>query len=161
MGSTFFFASHAAWESQFAISDTPLQRFCRKKKWSFHCRGVTGIDFVLPMLRMKHIFLCCPCSVRSLFLKSISPLVYKWHFFEGGEFVCSCGAVHGFVARCYFSNYIENFPSELQVVQHRGCIFVCRHFHGQTCPCKDAHTHRERKKKVYTNIYIYIYVYAT
>ena len=46
------------------------------------------------MLRKKHFFLCFPCSVRMTFLKLTWPLRYKCSFLEGGEFACSCGAVH-------------------------------------------------------------------
>ena len=49
---------------------TPLCGDFAQKKWSFYCRGVAEIDFVLPMLRMTHSFLCFSCSVRSIIFKS-------------------------------------------------------------------------------------------
>ena len=68
---------------------------------------------------MKHICLCFSCSVRIIISNSTWPLVYKWHFLRGGEFACSCGAVHAFIVRCCFWNSFENFPFKMQLTQHK------------------------------------------
>ena len=70
------------------------------------------------MLHKKHIFLGFPCSVGITFLKSTWPLGWKWHFFRGGEFSCTCGAVRIFMARYQSTNSFDYLPSKLNVHLH-------------------------------------------
>lgn len=127
-----FFASHAAWESQFAIFDTPLRWLCSKKS---RCLAAEGL---------QNSKMCFPCSLRSPFFNA-SHVAWESHFWNrldpyGINDVFSWG-VNSSVAAVGITVLLGN----------ANCHCHCGHRHFLTCWFLMAKAWTQRPSFISTN----------